>query len=109
LAPKRQSFNPKSFLAKIGEGRSVAKYSPGQTVFLQGDPADAIFYIQKGKVKVTVVSEQGKEAIVVFLGVDEFFRRGMPRWPDTTYNDGHRDSGLCRHATGEGGSGRCYT
>jgi CRP/FNR family cyclic AMP-dependent transcriptional regulator len=70
---RRQSFNPKTFLAKIGEGRSVANYSPGQTVFLQGDSADAIFYIQKGKVKVTVVSEQGKEAIVAFLGADEFF------------------------------------
>jgi CRP-like cAMP-binding protein len=73
LAPKRQSFNPKTFLAKIGEGRSVANFSPGQSVFLQGDPADAVFYIQKGKVKVTVVSEQGKEAIVAFLGADEFF------------------------------------
>jgi CRP-like cAMP-binding protein len=73
LAPKRQSFNPKTFLAKIGEGRSVASYSPGETVFMQGDPADAVFYIQKGKVKVTVVSEQGKEAIVAFLGADEFF------------------------------------
>jgi CRP/FNR family cyclic AMP-dependent transcriptional regulator len=70
---RRQSFNPKTFLAKIGEGRSVANYSPGQTVFLQGDSANAIFYIQKGKVKVTVVSEQGKEAIVAFLGADEFF------------------------------------
>jgi len=73
VASKRQSFNPKTFLAKIGEGRSVANYSPDQTIFLQGDPADAIFYIQKGKVKVTVVSEQGKEAIVAFLGADEFF------------------------------------
>ena len=73
MASKRQSFNPKTFLAKIGEGRSVANYSPDQTIFLQGDPADAIFYIQKGKVKVTVVSEQGKEAIVAFLGADEFF------------------------------------
>src|ERR1044071_9490072 len=70
---QRQSFNPKSFLAMIGEGRSIANYSKDQTVFLQGDPADAVFYIQKGKVKVTVVSEQGKEAIVAFLGTDEFF------------------------------------
>jgi CRP-like cAMP-binding protein len=67
------SFNPQSFLAKVGEGRSIANYSADQTVFLQGDRADAVFYIQKGKVKVTVVSEQGKEAIVAFLGVDEFF------------------------------------
>jgi CRP-like cAMP-binding protein len=73
MARTRQSFDPKSFLAKIGEGRSIANYRKDQTVFLQGDSADAVFYIQKGKVKVTVVSEQGKEAIVAFLGADEFF------------------------------------
>jgi CRP-like cAMP-binding protein len=73
MARKQQSFDPRSFLARIGEGRSIANYRKGQTVFLQGDPADVVFYIQKGKVKVTVVSEQGKEAIVAFLGADEFF------------------------------------
>ena len=67
------SFNPKSFLAKIGEGRSIGKYRKDQIVFSQGDPADAVFYIQKGKVKITVVSEQGKEAIVAILGANEFF------------------------------------
>ena len=71
--PRRQSFDPKSFLAKIGKGRSIANYRNDQTVFSQGDTANAVFYIQKGKVKVTVVSEQGKEAIVAFLGADEFF------------------------------------
>ena len=73
MARQRKSFDPKSFLARIGEGRSIAKYDRDQTVFLQGDAANAVFYIQKGKVKVTVVSEQGKEAIVAFLGADEFF------------------------------------
>jgi CRP/FNR family cyclic AMP-dependent transcriptional regulator len=74
MAPKRrQAFNPKSFLSKIGEGRSIANYSANKTVFLQGDPADAVYYLQEGKVKVTVVSEQGKEAVVAFLGTDEFF------------------------------------
>jgi CRP/FNR family transcriptional regulator, cyclic AMP receptor protein len=73
MARKRQIFDPKSFLARIGQGRSIANYHKDQTVFLQGDPANAVFYIQKGKVKVTVVSEQGKEAIVAFLGADEFF------------------------------------
>ena len=67
------SFNPKSFLAKIGEGRSIGKYRKDQIVFSQGDPADAVFYIQKGKVKITVVSEQGKEAVVAILGANEFF------------------------------------
>ena len=51
---RRASFNPKSFLAKVGEGRSIGKYRKGQIVFSQGDPADAVFYIQKGKVKVAV-------------------------------------------------------
>ena len=74
MSPKRSPlFSPKSFLAKIGGGRTIVSYSADHTVFLQGDPANAVFYIQKGKVKVTVVSEQGKEAIVAFLGTDEFF------------------------------------
>ena len=71
-----QSFDPKSFLAKVGEGRSIGTYRKDQIVFSQGDPADAVFYIQKGKVKVTVVSEQGKEAVVAILEADEFFGEG---------------------------------
>jgi CRP/FNR family transcriptional regulator, cyclic AMP receptor protein len=70
---RRPPFDPKSFLAKVGEGRSIVRHRKDQIVFSQGDPADAVFYIQKGKVKVTVVSEQGKEAVVAILGVDEFF------------------------------------
>src|SRR5437773_143417 len=73
---RRPSFDPKSFLAKVGEGRSIAKYRKDQVLFSQGDLADAVFYIQKGKVKVTVVSEQGKEAAVAILGADEFFGEG---------------------------------
>ena len=75
-AKRRPSFDPKSFLAMVGEGRSIGTYRKGQIVFSQGDPADAVFYIQKGKVKVTVVSEQGKEAVVAILGADEFFGEG---------------------------------
>jgi CRP/FNR family cyclic AMP-dependent transcriptional regulator len=73
---RRASFNPKAFLAKVGVGRSIATYSCDQIVFSQGDPADAVFYIQKGKVKITVVSEQGKEAVVAILGTNEFFGEG---------------------------------
>src|SRR5271166_4533027 len=72
----RPSLNPKSFLAKVGEGRSIGKYRKEQIVFSQGDPADAVFYIQKGKVKITVISEQGKEAVVALLGPDEFCGEG---------------------------------
>ena len=70
------SFDPKSFLAKVGEGRSIGKYRKDQIVFSQGDLADAVFYIQSGKAKVTVVSEQGKEAVVAILGPDNFFGEG---------------------------------
>ena len=72
----RPSFSAKSFLAKVGEGRSLGNYRKEQIVFSQGDPADAVFYIQKGKVKLTVVSEQGKEAVVAILGTNEFFGEG---------------------------------
>jgi CRP/FNR family transcriptional regulator, cyclic AMP receptor protein len=73
---RRALFDPKSFLAKVGEGRSIDTYHKDQIVFSQGDPADAVFYIQKGKVKVTVVSEQGKEAVVAIPGTNEFFGEG---------------------------------
>ena len=66
-------FDPKSFLARVGEGRSIGKHRKGSAIFSQGDRADAVFYIQKGKVKITVVSAQGKEAVVGILGADEFF------------------------------------
>ena len=73
---RRPSFNPKFFLAKVGEGRSIHAYPEAQIVFSQGDSADAVFYIQKGKVKVTVVSKRGKEAVVAILGANEFFGEG---------------------------------
>src|SRR2546421_12588954 len=72
-AKRRPQFDPKSFLAKIGDGRTISKYRKGQIVFSQGDPADAVFYIQAGKVKVAVVSKQGKEAVVAMLGTNDFF------------------------------------
>ena len=65
-------FDPKASLSKAGPGRTVSKFGAHQVVFSQGDAADAVFYIQKGKLKITVVSEQGKEAVVAVLGPDEF-------------------------------------
>jgi CRP/FNR family transcriptional regulator, cyclic AMP receptor protein len=73
---RRSSFDPKSFLAKVGEGRRNGEYRKDQIVMSQGDPADAVFYIESGKVKVTVVSEQGKEAVVAMLGTNDFFGEG---------------------------------
>src|ERR1700724_173034 len=70
------SFDPKAFLSKVNGGRAIADYRKDQIVFRQGDPADAVFYIRSGKVKSTVVSEQGKEAVVALLGTGDFFGEG---------------------------------
>lgn len=69
-------FDPKAFLARANGGRTIAKYRKNQIVFSQGDPANSVFYIRDGKVKITVISEQGKEAVVAILGVDEFCGEG---------------------------------
>ncbi|MGC2221391.1 MAG: cyclic nucleotide-binding domain-containing protein, partial [Methylocella sp.] len=77
MTTKRQpSFDPKSFLTMVGEGRSIGEYRTDDIVFSQGDPADAVFYIQSGEVKITVVSEQGKEAVIAILGTNDFFGEG---------------------------------
>jgi CRP/FNR family cyclic AMP-dependent transcriptional regulator len=73
---KKPVFDPSAFLAKADGGRTITTYNKSQAVFTQGDPADSVFYIQKGQVKVTVVSEQGKEAVVAVLGPDEFCGEG---------------------------------
>ncbi len=69
-------FDPKAFLGLVGEGRRIENHRQGQIVFSQGDAADAVFYIEKGKVKVTVVSPQGKEAVVAILEAKDFFGEG---------------------------------
>ena len=71
---KKVPFDPKVFLSKVnGGGRTVSKYRKNQFVYRQGEPADAVYYIQSGKAKKTVVSEQGKEAVVAILGPGDFF------------------------------------
>jgi CRP/FNR family cyclic AMP-dependent transcriptional regulator len=69
-------FDPAVFLATAAVGRDISKYTKKQVIFAQGDDADAVFYIKKGKVKVAVVSEQGKEAVVALLGPKEFVGEG---------------------------------
>jgi CRP/FNR family cyclic AMP-dependent transcriptional regulator len=77
MAPKSKPlFDPKVFLAKAGGGRTIAEYSKGQMVFSQGDPANAVFYIRKGKIKLTVVSNNGKEAVIAILDSDDFVGEG---------------------------------
>lgn len=69
-------FDPKAFLATIGDGRKIVPFRKGETIFAQGDMADAVFYVQKGKIKLTVVSQAGKEATVGVLGEGSFFGEG---------------------------------
>jgi CRP/FNR family transcriptional regulator, cyclic AMP receptor protein len=69
-------FDPKEFLSKVGRGRAVSDYPKNQIVYSQGAPADSVFYIQKGEVKITVLSEQGKEAVVALQGPGDFFGEG---------------------------------
>jgi CRP/FNR family cyclic AMP-dependent transcriptional regulator len=69
-------FDPKAFLAKVNGGRTISNYRKNQIVYAQGSPADSVFYIQKGKVKVTILSELGKEAVVAVLGNGDFFGEG---------------------------------
>ena len=74
--PSRAPFDPKVFLVKMGNGHSTAMYGKEEVVYSQGDVADAVFYIQKGEVKVSVVSEQGKEAVIGILNPEDFFGEG---------------------------------
>jgi CRP/FNR family cyclic AMP-dependent transcriptional regulator len=69
-------FNAQIFLAKVGAGKSILELDKGQNVYEQGDAADTVYYIQKGKIKITVLSDQGKEAVVGVLEPSQFFGEG---------------------------------
>jgi CRP/FNR family transcriptional regulator, cyclic AMP receptor protein len=75
-AKKISKFDPQIFLSTLDGGRKVAAFPKKQTIFVQGNRSDAVFYIQKGKVKLTVVSKSGKEATIAILGEGEFFGEG---------------------------------
>jgi len=72
----KSKFDPEAFLAKADGGVTISKYGKGQVVFSQGDPADCVFYIREGRVKIAVVSAQGKEAVVAFLKAGDFIGEG---------------------------------
>jgi CRP-like cAMP-binding protein len=74
--PRRPPFNLKDFLAKANGGRTITAYRANDHIFAQGETADAIFYIKQGKVRLTVVSKQGKEAVIAILGDGDFFGEG---------------------------------
>src|ERR1700730_1508958 len=74
--PDKDMFDPKKFLAKVGTGKQVPEFHKNQHVFEQGDVADTVFYIQNGEVKLTVLSEHGKEAVVAILEPGQLFGEG---------------------------------
>src|SRR5579872_5180809 len=76
-AKKRSEFDPKTFLSTIDSGRKITAFAKKQAIFVQGDSSDAVFYIQKGKVKLTVVSKSGKEATIGILNEGDFFGEGF--------------------------------
>jgi CRP/FNR family transcriptional regulator, cyclic AMP receptor protein len=76
ITKKKPGFDADAFLATIGEGRKFVPFAKKENIFTQGDAADAVFYIQTGKVKLTVVSKSGKEATIGILGEGDFFGEG---------------------------------
>jgi CRP/FNR family cyclic AMP-dependent transcriptional regulator len=76
MANKKREFDPNTFLATIGDGRKILAVPKKQTIFAQGDQADAVFYLRKGKVRLTVVSKAGKEATIGMLNDGNFFGEG---------------------------------
>jgi CRP/FNR family cyclic AMP-dependent transcriptional regulator len=76
ITKKKRQFDPKRFLATIGKGRTIVSVRKKQTIYAQGAVCDAVFYIQKGKIRLTVVSEGGKEATIGMLTAGEFFGEG---------------------------------
>src|ERR1700690_2077319 len=70
------TFNAKNFLGRAAAGKKIKTFEKGQEIFAQGEVADSVFYIQKGKVKVTVLSQQGKEAVIGILAQGQFFGEG---------------------------------
>ncbi len=75
-AKRTRKFDAGLFLATIGDGRKIVSFEKGGTIFVQGGPTDSVFYVQKGKIKLTVVSHAGKEATVGVLGEGSFFGEG---------------------------------
>jgi CRP/FNR family transcriptional regulator, cyclic AMP receptor protein len=94
----KPNFDPKTFLATVNGGRSVSNYRNHQTIFSLGDPADAVFYIHEGKVKVCVTSELGKEAVVALHKEGDFFGEGCLSGQPRALGDGGGNDGMRHHA-----------
>ncbi len=72
VAPRKPTFDATEFLANAGLGRRIVQLTPKQPFFSQGDPADSVFYLQKGRAKITIVSQAGKEATITLLSAGDF-------------------------------------
>src|SRR6266478_4020871 len=72
----KSAIDPKALIAAVRQGRSIRDYRRDQAVFAQGDPSDAVFFVHRGKVKLTVLSQQGKHAVTALLGPGDFFGEG---------------------------------
>ena len=93
---KLKNFDPKTFLSTINGGRKIEAFAKKQTIFAQGDSSDAVFYIKEGKVKLTVVSEIGKEATIGILKESGFLRGGLPYRAAAPPELGNRNDRLIR-------------
>ena len=106
-AKKRRDFHPHAFLATLGEGRKIVHFAKKETIFTQGDPTDAVFYIQTGKVRLTVVSKIGKEATIGILGEGEFFGEGGLAGQPLRMGSANRNDGLRASANWQEGNDAC--
>ena len=88
---EKPTFNVQAFLDSAGVARKIAAFRRKETIFSQGDSSKHVMYVQKGSVKLSVINEIGKEAVVAILGPGDFFGRGMPSRADELYGDSHRD------------------
>ena len=104
---RKASFEPKKFLAQVGEGKTIAKYQRGQIVFSQGDVADAVFYIQKGKVKLTVISEKGSRNRN--LRTWSLLWRRVSEWPWTARRNNCGVGRMCHHSYRQIRHDRCHS
>ena len=98
----KKAFDPKVFLATVNHGRTASTYARDAIVFRQTGPADAVFYIRKGRIKIEVASKQGKEAVVAVLGAGRVLRRRLPDRPAFAAGDGPGDGRKRGHAGGQG-------
>jgi len=76
MGKAKSTFNLRRFLSEAGKGRTITTFASGKVMFKQGDPANAVFYLQQGKIKITVVSSSGKEAVIAVLSSGDFFGEG---------------------------------